>query len=394
MSDFGKQEASGQHRRGGNLLGRLDALLPCIFIAQGGASASDMRREPDDTEAGLFAIGARVERFNPVGVFPHEGVLLPLKLCRDENMRAALLEIAALLDDPQKTMTALRPLVQAKLDSAFGGGLQLADRETFDGFFALDYSPELFRRLHESFDYVTEVIDDPAGVVQISRSTPFAWRSLGELMEWYHLLRGADHWGRWSPLTPFVVCGDTVPLDFFGIDRWGQSRLTKPAEDPGKWFVIRPGLADARIGIRLEMGEYGWAGLHLSLNDTTHRIYLSDVVDSFPALLAWGREIAEGDLPVGMVFDEEGKETVLTVLRTDDLARVLLRAEDRYEQQIWQEGIVSRAELATALRAELVRFFNEEFDATFWGSQGEAEDEDTYKKRILSNPWLAACKGT
>ena len=37
--------------------------------------------------------------------------------------------------------------------------------------------------------------------------------------------------------------------------------------------------------------------------------------DPFPELLAWGREIDEGDLPVEMQIDEEGLIAVLTVLR-------------------------------------------------------------------------------
>jgi len=50
--------------------------------------------------------------------------------------------------------------VQARLDDAFGGDLRIADKESLDGFFALTPGAGLFQRLHDSFDYVTEVVDN------------------------------------------------------------------------------------------------------------------------------------------------------------------------------------------------------------------------------------------
>ena len=73
------------------------------------------------------------------------------------------------------------------------------------------------------------------------------------------------------------------------------------------------------------MQKYGWAKLHLTLDAVTATIYLSDVFDPFNELVAWGREIDEGDLPIQIEIDEEGQEAVLTVLRTEDPERVLLR---------------------------------------------------------------------
>jgi hypothetical protein len=380
-------------RNCGQLLGRLDALLPCLYIAQYGASMRAMRERIADAAAGLFAVGKRTGGDRP-GVASRVGLLLPLSLCRDEKARASLLEIPALIDSATSaTMSGKRRAVQARLDEAFGGDLRVADKESLDGFFALTPCAGLFQRLHESFDYVTEVVDNAAGVVRMAETGRFQWRSYGELMEWYHGLRGSDRFGAWSALTPFFVCGNTGALHSYSTERWARAGLNRPAEEPAKWFVLRPGLLDARLGVRLEMEEYGWAKLHLTLDDATATILLSEVFDPFPELLAWGREIGEGDLPVEMEIDEEGKEAVLTVLRTNDSQRVLLRVTRKYENEILLEGVVPRATLAAALKAELIRFFTADFDPQHWDLRGDPEDiEDDHvyvKDTVLNDPWLA-----
>ena len=386
-------QARDIERNCGQLLGRLDELLPCLYIAQYGASGRAMRARTTDTAMGLFAVGARTGGDRP-GIAPRVGLLLPLSLCRDEQARAALLEIPALIDGTTvATMSDKRRAVQAKLDDAFGGDLQIADKESLDGFFALIPGAGLFQRLHDSFDYVTEVVDNAAGVVRVAGTEPFRWRSYGELMEWYNGLRGSDRFGDWTALTPFFVCGNTGVLHSYSTKRWARAGLSRPAEEPAKWFVLRPGLLDAQLGVQFEMEEYGWAKLHLSLDDATTTIHLSEVFDPFPELLAWGREIGEGDLPVEMEIDEEGQEATLTVLRTDDPQRVLLRVTRQYENTILLEGIVSRATLAAALKDELIRFFTTEFDPQHWDMGRDPEPDDDYiqvRDAMLNDPWLAS----
>lgn len=382
-------------RNCGPLLGRLDELLPCLYIAQYGASSQDLRARITDAAPGLFAVGARTGGDRP-GVAPRVGLLLPLSRCRDAKARASLLEIPALIDGAvTTTMSEKRRAVQDRLNAAFGGDLVIADDESLDGFFALMPSAGLFQRLHESFDYVTEVVDNAAGVVRVTGISHFHWRSHGELMEWYHRLRGSDRFGAWSALTPFFVCGNTGGLHSYSLDRWARAGLSRPAEEPAKWFVLRPGLPDAQLGVRLKMEKYGWAKLELTLADATAKIDLSNVFDPFPELLAWGREIDEGDLPVEMQIDEEGLIAVLTVLRTDDPQRVLLRVTHTYENKRLLEGIVSRATLAAALKAELIRFFKTEFDPRHWDAQGDPEPDDDNiqtKDIVLNHPWVASAR--
>lgn len=382
-------------RNTGQLLGRLDDMLPFIYIAQYGASNRDLRERMTEEAAGLFAVGKQTGGDRP-GIAPRAGLILPIAMCRDDKARTALLEIPALIDvTKNSSVSDRRRAVQAKLDVAFGGGVMIEEREGLDGFFALRPSPGLFKRLHESFDYITSVMDNPAGAVHVTETRSFDWRSYGELMEWYHELRGSDRFGGWSALTPFYVCGDTGALHSYSTDRWARRGLVKPAEEPSKWFVIRPGLPNANLGVRLEMEEYGWAKLHLSLDGSTVSICLSDVFDPFPELVAWGREIDEGDLPIEMEIDEEGRIAVLTVLRTENPSRVLLRITRNYENEILLEGVVDRAALASALKSELRRFFTTEFDPQHW-DMGRGEDpEEGYvetRDQVLGHAWLSLAK--
>ena len=96
-----------------------------------------------------------------------------------------------------------------------------------------------------------------------------------------------------------------------------------------------------------------------------------------------------------MQIDEEGLIAVLTVLRTDDPQRVLLRVTHTYENKRLVEGIVSRATLAAALKAELIRFFKTEFDPRHWDAQGDPEPDDDNiqtKDIVLNHPRVASAR--
>ena len=105
-------------RNCGPLLGRLDELLPCLYIAQYGASSQDLRARITDAAPGLFAVGARTGGDRP-GVAPRVGLLLPLSRCRDAKARASLLEIPALIDGAvTTTMSEKRRAVQDRLNAS------------------------------------------------------------------------------------------------------------------------------------------------------------------------------------------------------------------------------------------------------------------------------------
>ena len=80
---------------------------------------------------------------------------------------------------------------------------------------------------------------------------------------------------------------------------------------------------------------------------------------------------------------------MLTALATNEPGRVLLRVIRKYEDTVLLEGIVARAALAEAFKAELLRFFTQEFAPEDWSSACDSEGE-SLKALVLGHPWLAS----
>ena len=78
------------------------------------------------------------------------------------------------------------------------------------------------------------------------------------------------------------------------------------------------------------------------------------------------------------------------MLATNDPGRVLLRVREKYNEPILLEGIVARAALAEAFKAELLRFFTQEFDPEDWNSSDAENPGEALKVFILAHPWLAS----
>ena len=375
----------------GQLTGSLDKFLPCLYFGQLGIQESDLCELEKQAVPGLFAVSEH-ERRNPYGI-TLIGLILPLRLCRDEKARVTLQEIAVLINDSQTSISDKRRAVKAKLNEAFDGNVEIADKEPLDGFFAFESTLGLFRRLLRSCDYVTRVLDKPESAVRAVEAARFDWYNHGELADWYyHICSGLIRERR--AITPFFISNSEALLRLCCADHRGYRGLSRPATDLAKCFVIRPGLPDAQIGIRLEMEPGGWGKLHLTLDSETATIRLSEAYDPFYQLVSWGREISEGDLPIEMEIEEEGPEAVLTVLGTENPKRVLLRVIRKYEEEVLLEGIVARAALAAALKAELLRFFTTEFDPQNWNHHQHPNPDDPVEVRdmVLNNPWIASAK--
>jgi hypothetical protein len=371
----------------GCIQGRADALLPCIYLADYGVSGRSFRDCASGVRAGVFALGALTGGDRP-GVASRVGLLLPLQYCRDETVRRALEAIPAAVRS-NEGLSARRTAVQQLLDQAFGGDLLLRDGHDPDEFFAMQLRPGLIPQLAQSFSYVVDVLDDLAGAVELRAVAPFGWRSYGELVEWFNgvdPVAGTVDTGRWESLTPFFVSGNTGRMRL-GYEHQNGVELIRPCVDLPRWFCLRPDVTDAPVGVRFEMGQYGWARLHMSLADCSAAMDLSNVFDPFDDLVAWGREIDEGDLPVMIEFDEEGSYAALIVLPTEDPARVLLRVKRLYPDELLLEGIVARSELAGTFKAELRRFFAQEFDPGHWD---DLEGSLPTKERLQQSRWFAA----
>lgn len=375
----------------GQIFGGLDGMLPFLYLAQNGAHWSELNGAKSDSRAGLFAIGEATGGPQP-GILVHIGLILPVSLCRNPTTRSTLASLPDLIDTLQDLpVSEQRRIAQASVDEAFGGTLTINRRDHLSPYLKLDPTPMFFERLQAEFDYVLEVLDDPDGTASVTRSAPFAWRSYGELMEWYNARE--DQWlGPWQPFTPFLVSGGTALMRDSRSDRLACAGMNRPVEAPSRWFVIRPDLQDAPVTTRLELLDHGWGHLYVTLGDETAKITLSEVFNPFPQLVEWGSRIESGDLPIEMEIDEEGEEVVMTVLCTEDSERVLFRVTRRWAENLHLEGVVSRAALAGTFKSELRRFFASEYDPVRW--------EDTYRMEepeyiptdavVLNHPWIAS----
>ncbi|MEO5332680.1 MAG: hypothetical protein H7839_11710 [Magnetococcus sp. YQC-5] len=171
----------------------------------------------------------------------------------------------------------------------------------------------------------------------------------------------------------------------------------------GAFSVTQPNLTNAHLNLRLVMKQHGWANLDVTIGTSTIKLWLSQDYDPFCGLVEWGQCIEDGTLPVHLEIDEESTVKVLTVLSTEDPARVLLRVADPdpdpdpgpgpYPDSngIFLEGMVSRVALATLLKEELRRFFTLEFDPDHW-EKDEKEFNPSYvstRDRVLGHSWLA-----
>lgn len=378
-------------RSGGQLLGSLEELLPCFYLARPIQPGTDLKQALARNKPGHFVFGVHGEYYRHL----HIGTIFPIALCRDAGIRSALEEVAAILQSGQSTMAQRRRAVQSPMKRAFGRDMMWFDWEAMEDMFALNPVIDLFECLDAHFEYVTEVRDNPAGAVHITASArPTEWGGPDYLKHWH---RRASRL-----IEPIFVARNINALPLWGFERRARGCLRGPIEHSMGMLPPVPcaGLPDKIPAVRLEMGQGGRAKLHMSLGDEHGVIHLHesepDISSPFEKLAAWSREIDEGSIPRKFTIHEEKAEVVLTALGTDDPARVLLRLTrehfgDTYE--VFLEGAVSRTALAAALKNELRRFFAEEFNPQewdMWPRRAEGSDNGCMylHERLQYNHWL------
>lgn len=369
-------------RNCGKIRGSLSEIQPFIYIARSGARLREQKARVRDKMQGLFMVSAVAGN----GVCPKLGVILPFSRCRDEHLKKSLLQLYGLLAG-NKEVTDIKAhyaAIKSHLRDNFGDALQISEHESLNGFVSFERSSGLFPLLAEHFDYVTGFDDDPNGVAIPITFEAFPCKSYGEFLEWFYNRRAIpDDWG-WNHCNPHIVFDDT---GIVSLSCLAETSIVHPAINLADYFTIRPGVQNRKFAIKLVMGEYGWAYLHLYLDDDTVKIDLSNVYPPFDSMFEWVKRIARGDIPAQFDIDEEGEEKRLSALSTDDPDRIFLRVTDAYdEEELFVEGIVSRAELVQAFREELPRFFSSEFNPEEWG--GECESGPSLKQRMLSESWL------
>lgn len=366
---------SGRRIERGALLGRLDVLTPCLLVASAGGST---HRWPESkTHAGLFSFGMPLNG--------QTGLVLPIALCRDSELRQRLLNLAQWLRQPPAGSSVIdnRRFLQEWLAANGFPYLRLTDKEPVDGWACFELIPAVFQQLLHACEYVTAVRDDQNVLTQILAHAPFRWSSHGELLEWRHSAASDNR-----PIHPFklFLSNDLAACRRMFLSLAERQRLFRPVE---YWrrSAVPAACTPATITVRLSQKPCGWAALQLTAGERSVEVELSDVYDPFPMLLEWLRAISLQDLPVGFEIDEEGDEKRLLAHAAAD-GCLLLAVLDRWDNNEHFAAIVDRAAFLRAFRQELRRYEQEEFDPENWLYDLEDEERAAYRQRIFRHLFL------
>lgn len=368
----------------GALQGRLDEVLPCLLLAQIGGNVNRWRHA--GLRAGLFDLGEG--RADGAGNMVRKGVLMPLALCRDPELRGKLLAFATLLRSPMsgtptRRAADRRRMLQDWLDREGLGSLRLADREPVQGWTRFVVNPAVYADVLGRCNYVTAMADERGQTSRVLDHAPFAWTSHGAMLDWG---LGDDPSMPVSPFHLYLatdIGGLSDPFDRYRDRRWQFRPVSywHPFTCPAESAPTSP------VSVRLTQGEtdYGWIDLDLGLGEGTARITLSDVYDPLPALLDWLKAVEDGDLPLGVTVDEEGSEAWL-IAHAFDEDRLLVTVLDRWEQTERASAVVDRMAFLRAVREEFMRFLKSELCMDRWRTL--EDDDDGYLSMLLAHPFI------
>jgi hypothetical protein len=372
----------------GTLRGDLDGLAPCLLLARAGGGQRRWVR--GGAVQGLFDFGQFTNDHG--GVLVYSGLILPLTLCRDEQLGQGLQGFARLLqqragvtapgeDRPRLPAEARsrRRVLQTWLDEAGLDCLRLVDKEPVRRWTRLTLTPKAFRSVLRTFDYVTAVEDAAGQPVRIIDHAAFGWSSHVELLDWCRLGSDED-----APIYPFGLYLATELesgySDLF-TGAYPRSRLVRPPEYWASFSTPNPDLVASRLVVRLDRD---WV-LHLTLGERTAEVALSlDINDPLPALLEWLQLLATGDLPIGIDIDEEGTEARI-VAHPFGEGRLLVAVLDRWEETERATGVVHTHGFLTAFRFALWGFLRDE---TTWQYNADEWGRTAYRERLLQHPFL------
>lgn len=375
----------------GVLRGRLDDLMPCLVLTQGGGHA---RRWSDGGDTpGLFCFG---EAYGESGRLScHEGILLPLAFCRDPVLGGKLHALAEMLSAGQaqggRAKRISHPDLRDWLDGQGLGFLRPGERGHHDRWALFGLDQAVFAGLLRHFDHVTAVLDGPGERTQVLDRAPVPWNSHIELIGWSMGSAEVEY-----PLIPFQLF---LASEVKGLRSLFEDVRRRSLVRPNAWWApfTRPDpeatSAKAAIRLRDEAEAYGWIELELRLGEQTACVTLPEDNGTIPDLLDWLQGVAQGDLPLVVEIDEEGTEAHFHAHAFGD-DRLLLAVIDRLVGLPRAAAVVDRAIFLETFRAELARFLREGLRPDNWLLDRVREGRTPrHVDRLLAHPFLADDRG-
>jgi hypothetical protein len=372
----------------GRLQGDLSDLLPCLLLVQ---SAAEQARSPHGNgRAGLFSFGEPVD--GGARSRGYSGLILPLALCRDPQLRTRLERFAERLRPSHPTaatdIAERRRLLQASLDDDGLAALRLADGEPLTGWTRFHLDQAVFTEVLQHCVYVTAIGDRVGLPSRVLDHIPFAFGSHGALIDWY--LSDDQSSSRFRLHLVTDIRGLTHPLGSAVDDdrRW----LLRP----GTWLTrfMRPDpeaiTSPVSVSLSQRPDDYGWIDLTLTFGGDTVRILLSEAFDPLLMLLTFLQTVRDRDIPIGIHLNEERADTYL-VAHAFGKDRLLVAVIDRDEDTERVAAIVDREAFVDAFRNAFVRFLSSEFDAARWlvyQRDGDDPEFSGYRGELLAHRFL------
>ena len=345
----------------GAIRGMPNELAPCLLLARRRAAGGG-----HPSQGGIFHFG-KIYPGNQTSQRPrgnsHEGIILPLSLCRNVPLQRKLLDFAQLVADPATgdlasgemvSASSRRAALQAWLNKRGLDHLWLLDKEPTCPWVRFEPVPEVFLDVLRQCEYVTALSDKQGSPIHILEHAGFEFQSHDELLNWAAVYSRSADWN--EPFSLFLTSDlSDVPDMFSGsIER---EMMFRPSRYAMRFGSPDPSVPSAKVGIRLE-DEGDWAILDITLGEHNIEILLSEVYDPFPYLIEWLRIISMNDLPIGFEIDEEGTEKEL-IAHAFDSGRLLVAVLDSVDGTEFGAAVVDRDAFLAAFRLELSKFLGD-----------------------------------
>lgn len=280
-------------------------------------------------------------------------------------------------DYPKKDSRGLPSQIHQKLDSEGMQWLRIEPKSEISGFVGLEPNRELFDVLHKNFPMVAEFIDQPNHDVCINKTKPMPWKTRGDLMEWMASIVEANIWGD-VKVHPFLVFANAANWKPNFTAGWKSPAIESWTSLSSGLLVPNPNARISALTAKFTIEEYGWATLHLQIDDTKHEIQLSNVFPPFWDILSWIKMVERGQLPVSVTIDEEGTEKVLSVEPLYNSEQLLFRLAEKYEVRYLAEALISRPVLVQAFYEAFCDLLNTGFNPDEWSDTDYDSDNKKY----------------
>lgn len=372
------------HRNTGSIRSNFDPLYPFFFLAWHGVRESTSNRRHDPLREGLFVIAQTLCS----GLAFSEGIILPVKLCTNPDMKNRVVE---LVDDMNRhnnthSVQTVRRKLHQKLSATGLNWLRIASESELSGFVGLEPTRELFVNLQKYFPMVSEILDQSGQDIRIYKAKEMPWYSRGDLMEWIATLPERQGWSD-VKVYPFLVFGAAEGWQSKLYADWNSPAIEIWPSRTSELLTPRKGAYAACLSVEFVIKEYGWAILKLQIDETVHEIQLSSVFPPFWDILTWIKMIDRGEMPVSVTIDEEGSEKVLSVEKLHNSDLLLFKLAKKYEAGFLVDALVSRKDIVEKMSNAFRALLDTGFDPDEWSSYSE-ESGEVPSRKMADDEWL------